>query len=276
MRLGDMRVRASPFCRQRQAVKRNDDKGKLAPKLQSSENVIGIISVRKHNQIGEKMRMKINQLLLFVILASLTTPFALGKTKAEVRDITGCLSKGDSAHEFMRTGNDGSTWEVRSSRVVLAKHVGHTITATGVVSHAKLHNMKEDTKEMAKETGMKKSDAEHGHMKITAVKMEQHPCVAVAVSYTGGAAVARPRRSCKFPNRTHALSPGVPTPYVKVPVQVEALVAAVADKVFGFSPQVSLHVGYRSMRIIDAKHVAQIIERLERLHKFRIGKVHQV
>ena len=88
------------------------------------------------------MRMKINQLLLFVILASLTTPFALGKTKAEVRDITGCLSKGDSAHEFLLTGNDGSTWEVRSSRVVLAKHVGHTITATGVVSHAKLHNMK--------------------------------------------------------------------------------------------------------------------------------------
>src|SRR3989440_11741107 len=119
MSLSDMQVRASPFCGQSQAVKRNDAKGKLAPKLQSSENVIGIISVRKHNQIGEKMRMKINQLLLFVILASLTTPFALGKTKAEVRDITGCLSKGDSAHEFLLTGNDGSTWEVRSSRVAL-------------------------------------------------------------------------------------------------------------------------------------------------------------
>jgi len=176
MSLSDMQVRASPFCGQSQAVKRNDAKGKLAPKLQSSENVIGIISVRKHNQIGEKMRMKINQLLLFVILASLTTPFALGKTKAEVRDITGCLSKGDSAHEFLLTGNDGSTWEVRSSRVALAKHVGHTITATGVVSHAKLHNMKEDTKDMAKDTGMKKSDAEHGHMKITAVKMVSDSC----------------------------------------------------------------------------------------------------
>jgi len=41
-----MRVRASPFCGQRQAVKRNDAKGKLAPKLQSSANVIGVISVR--------------------------------------------------------------------------------------------------------------------------------------------------------------------------------------------------------------------------------------
>lgn len=120
--------------------------------------------------------MKINQFLLFVILASLSTPFALGKAKGEVRDITGCLSKGDSAHEFLLTGNDGSTWEVRSSRVALAKHVGHTITATGVVSHAKMHNLKEDTKEMAKDTGVKKSDTEHGHMKITAVKMVSDSC----------------------------------------------------------------------------------------------------
>src|SRR5205807_8527702 len=102
------------------------------------------------------MRMKINQLLLFVILASLTTPFALGKTKAEVRDITGCLSKGDNAHEFLLTGNDGSTWEVRSSRVALAKHVGHTITATVVVSHERLHYMNDDNKELAKDTGIYK------------------------------------------------------------------------------------------------------------------------
>jgi len=54
--------------------------------------------------------------------------------------------------------------------------VGHTITATGVVSHAKLHNMKEDTKEMAKDSGMKKSNAEHGHMKITEVKMVSDSC----------------------------------------------------------------------------------------------------
>ena len=65
---------------------------------------------------------------------------------------------------------------MRSSRVVLAKHVGHTITATGVVSHAKLHNMKEDTKEMAKDSGMKKSNAEHGHMKITEVKIVSDSC----------------------------------------------------------------------------------------------------
>src|ERR1700694_4404491 len=118
--------------------------------------------------------MKINKLLLCVILASCTFGFA--KSKGDVRDITGCLSKGDSANEFLLTGNDGSTWEVRSSAVALADHVGHTVTATGVVSNAKMHNKKGDAKETAKDSGMKKSEAEHGHMKITDVKMVSESC----------------------------------------------------------------------------------------------------
>jgi hypothetical protein len=117
--------------------------------------------------------MKI-KLLLCVILAGCTFGFA--KEKAEVRDVTGGLSKGDSAKEFLLTGNDGSTWEVRSSRVALVEHVGHTVTATGVVSNAKMHNMKEDAKEAAKDSGMKKSDAEHGHLTVTEVKMVSDSC----------------------------------------------------------------------------------------------------
>ena len=120
--------------------------------------------------------MKINSFLLWAILASMSATLGFGTEKGNVREITGCLSKGDSAHEFLLTGDDGSTWEVRSSRVALGKHVGHTITATGVVSHAKMHNLKEDTKEMARDTGMKKSDTEHGHMRITAVKMVSDSC----------------------------------------------------------------------------------------------------
>jgi hypothetical protein len=117
--------------------------------------------------------MKIN-LLLCMTLAACTFGFA--KEKADVRDVTGCLSKGDSATEFLLTGNDGSTWEVRSSKVALAEHVGHTVTATGVVSNATAHNMKEDAKNAAKDSGMKKSDTEHGHMKITDVKMVSDSC----------------------------------------------------------------------------------------------------
>jgi len=121
------------------------------------------------------MKTKTNSVILCLIFIAVST-LALAKSKADVRDVTGCLSKGDSAREFLLTGNDGSTWEVRSSRVALGKHVGHMITATGVVSNAKMHNMKEDVKEAAKDSGMKKSDAEHGHMKITSVKMVSDSC----------------------------------------------------------------------------------------------------
>ena len=115
-----------------------------------------------------------NNLVLCVILAGCTFGFA--KEKADVRDVTGCLAKGDSATEFLLTGNDGSTWEVRSSKVALAEHVGHTVTATGVVSNAAMHNMKEDAKEAAKDSGMKKDDREHGHLKVTTVKMVSESC----------------------------------------------------------------------------------------------------
>jgi hypothetical protein len=117
--------------------------------------------------------MKI-KLVLCVILAACTFGFA--KEKADVRDVTGCLAKGDSAKEFVLTGTDGSTWEVRSSNVDLAEHVGHTVTATGVVSNATMHNMKEDAKDAAKDSGMKKDDSEHGHLKVTAVKMVSESC----------------------------------------------------------------------------------------------------
>jgi hypothetical protein len=98
------------------------------------------------------------------------------KGKSDTRSITGCLAQGDSAKEFNLTADDGSTWEVRSSNVLLAEHVGHKVTVTGVVAHAKAHNMKEDTKDMAHDAGMKKENTEHGHLKATDVKMVSESC----------------------------------------------------------------------------------------------------
>ena len=98
------------------------------------------------------------------------------KPKAHVRTITGCLSKGDSSNEYQLTGTNGSTWEVRSDKVALADHVGHTVTATGVVSNTKLHNMKEDAKDAATDSGVKKNDTEHGHLTVTAIKMVSESC----------------------------------------------------------------------------------------------------
>ena len=122
-------------------------------------------------------------LMMCVILAALATTWAVAqdnddanKSKSNVRTITGCLTKGDSANEYQLTGSDGSTWEVRSDKVTLADHVGQQVSATGVVSHAKLHNLKEDSKDAAKDTGVKKSDREHGHLTITDLQTVSNSC----------------------------------------------------------------------------------------------------
>lgn len=101
------------------------------------------------------------------------------KSKSATRTITGCLSKGDNSatsNEFLLTGTDGSTWEVRSDAVSLADHVGHTVTATGVVKHATSHNLKEDAKGAGSDAHMSKDKTEHGHMTITDVKMVSESC----------------------------------------------------------------------------------------------------
>jgi hypothetical protein len=131
------------------------------------------------------MTTKLNRLLMCLILVGLTPSWASAqdqtsdsKSKSDVRTVTGCLTKGDGADEFLLTGNDGSTWEVRGSKsgVDLSSHVGHTVSATGVVSNTTAHNLKEDTKDAAKDTGMKKNNTEHGHLKITDVQMVSGSC----------------------------------------------------------------------------------------------------
>jgi hypothetical protein len=120
-------------------------------------------------------------LLLCLVLACTASVWAMAgdndtKGKSDTRTVTGCLSQGDSAKEFNLKADDGSTWEVRSSNVSLAEHVGHTVAATGVVSNAKAHNMKEDTKDMAQDAGVKKDNREHGHLKVTDVQMVSDSC----------------------------------------------------------------------------------------------------
>ena len=126
--------------------------------------------------------MSTKGLFLGLILVGMTASAAsaqdaTSKPKAEVRSITGCLSKGDSADEFLLTASDGSTWETHSNTAVnLSDHVGHTVTLKGVVANAKAHNMKEDAKTAATDAGVKKTDNEHGHLKVTSLKMVSESC----------------------------------------------------------------------------------------------------
>ena len=127
---------------------------------------------------------KLSRLLLCVVLAGLTTAWAIAqdsdtdaKSKGEVRSITGCVTKGPSAKEFLLTASDGSSWEVRNNNAInLTSHLGHTVEVKGVVSHSKMHNMKEDAKGAANDAGMKNNKTEHGHLKVTDVRMVSDSC----------------------------------------------------------------------------------------------------
>lgn len=96
--------------------------------------------------------------------------------KSATRTVTGCLSQGSNANQFVLTEANGSTWDVKSDSVTLADHVGHEVKATGVVEHNKMHNMKEDTKDTIHDSGINNNTAEHGHMEITSVHMVSSSC----------------------------------------------------------------------------------------------------
>lgn len=130
------------------------------------------------------MTNKWSRLLFCVVLVSLTSAWALAQdadansnSKGEVRTITGCLTKSGGGSEYLLTGIDGSTWEIHENASVdLARHVNQTVEAKGVVSHEKMHDMKEDSKEMAHDTGATKAHAEHGHLKVTDVHKVSDSC----------------------------------------------------------------------------------------------------
>jgi hypothetical protein len=89
--------------------------------------------------------------------------------------VTGCLQKGDSADEFAITGEDGKTWELSSSTVKLAAHVGHTVTITGVRHHETKAEEAKEAKTEAKES--KEAEAkEAGDLRVSSLKMVSASC----------------------------------------------------------------------------------------------------
>ena len=121
-----------------------------------------------------------NKWLLSVLAVStllLVPAFGYAQDKgAEVRTLTGCLSKAEGDHEYKLTTENGSTWELRSKAVKLSPHAGHTVTVTGRVRNAALHGVKEKTKDEMKEHDMDKGATEHGHLNVTNISMVSDSC----------------------------------------------------------------------------------------------------
>lgn len=127
------------------------------------------------------MKLKLAMAFLTLLLLAVTSGRATAQdtksaTHNKTRTLTGCLQKGDDADEFKLTTAKGSTWELKSNGHKLGHHVGHTVTITGVVSNAEMHGAKEDAKAEAKEHDMDKDSTEHGHMKVTSLKMVSDTC----------------------------------------------------------------------------------------------------
>ena len=126
------------------------------------------------------------KLLLCALFAALATTGVLAqyndsgsknKDKDAVRTITGCLTQGDNAKEFLLTESNGSTWEMHdNSTANLSSHLNQQVSVTGAVSNPMAHNLKEDAKDTAADTGMKKNNTEHGHLKPTDVQKVSESC----------------------------------------------------------------------------------------------------
>jgi len=126
-----------------------------------------------------KLKTVMTSLALFVFVGSAGLATAQDTTKTthkKSRTLRGCLQKSDDANEYKLTTAKGATWEIKSDSVKLGEHVGHTVLLTGVVSHAKMHGMKEDAKSEAKEHGVDKDSTEHGHMTVTNLSMVNETC----------------------------------------------------------------------------------------------------
>lgn len=124
-----------------------------------------------------KMKWVLSMVAVSTLLMVPAIASAQDKDKGdEVRTLTGCLSRGDSAHEYKLTTGNGSTWELHSTTVRLSHHTGHTVTVTGKVRAADLHEAKEKVKDEMKEHGMDKDATEHGHLTVTRMSMVSDSC----------------------------------------------------------------------------------------------------
>src|SRR5215467_13573097 len=85
---------------------------------------------------------------------------------------TGCLAKGEEPGGFSLKDESGKTWELMSTDVKLADHVGHTVTVTGMeTKRSKAKEEKMEANEQKEAGGQPYSD-----LNVTKLKMVSESC----------------------------------------------------------------------------------------------------
>jgi hypothetical protein len=93
------------------------------------------------------------------------------KSASQTKTVTGCLQKGGQPDQFSIIGEDAKSWDLRSSTVKLADHVGHQVTVTGSPTReAKAEEKKEGQVEKAA------GKEELGELRVTSLKMVSQSC----------------------------------------------------------------------------------------------------
>jgi len=119
--------------------------------------------------VKTQFRLLVLSILSLVVTFSLTTAgFAQTKAGDQKTKVTGCLQKGDEADEFSITGEDGKTYQLRSSAGALSEHVGHKVTIIGT--------FKAEKKEGESQEYSPKESAEIGQIRVENLIMVSNSC----------------------------------------------------------------------------------------------------
>ncbi|HYK48272.1 MAG TPA: hypothetical protein VEU94_00995 [Terriglobales bacterium] len=117
------------------------------------------------------------RMLASIVLALLMSLTALAQDTTKPSDdqktkaVTGCLQKGDQADLFSITGEDGKSWDLRSSSIKLDEHVGHKVTVTGSPTR---EAKAEEKKEGQVENAARKEAL--GELRVTDLRMVSPNC----------------------------------------------------------------------------------------------------
>ena len=93
------------------------------------------------------------------------------KSASQTKTVTGCLQKGGQPDQFSIIGEDAKSWDLRSSTVKLADHVGHQVTVTGSLTR---ESKAEEKKEGQVEKAAGKEEL--GELRVISLKMVSKSC----------------------------------------------------------------------------------------------------
>ena len=132
-----------------------------------------------------RIRIAFTVAATLLIAAALSASAAVRVTASSNRVVsaaadsaTGCLQKGDKPNTFKLVSKDGKSWDVTSSKLSLAGHVGHTVTLSGDMMKNQMSQMKDTSMSKMKmgDSSMSGTGSSSGTLNATSMKMVSATC----------------------------------------------------------------------------------------------------